>query len=233
MAAEAVLIQSTVGHIRHHLRFYLSLLLGLLVWALLQAFPLQMLPSPLPILLAGNAFFAAYLVLTGILTLHEEPNRMRSRASAEDEGFAVIVIMTLAAVSLSLGTIFALLNQGDKVTHTGLLLSIANVPMGWLTLHMASAFHYAHLYYQKEETADAKAGKRRDKGGLQFPGTKEPVMWDFLYFSFVVGMTSQTSDVDVMSTDMRRPTLLHSIVSFFYNTVLVALTVNVVVSQAQ
>src|ERR1700755_2915011 len=107
MVAEAALIPSTVSHIRHHVRFYLSLLLGLVVWAFLQAFPLPMFPSPLPVLLGGNAFFAVYLMQTVILTLHEEPNRMRSRASTEDEGFAVIVIMTLAAVSLSLGTIFA------------------------------------------------------------------------------------------------------------------------------
>jgi uncharacterized membrane protein len=227
------LFQRAQSHLRHHVRFYLSLLLGFAVWALLQAFPLQLLPSPLPILFGGNAFFAMYLVLTTILALHEQPDKMRDRASTEDEGFALIVVMTLAAVALSLGSIFTLLNQAGKVTQVGLFLSIANVPLGWLTLHVASAFHYAHLYYQKAEAKEAKGSKRRDKEGMQFPGTKEPVMWDFLYFSFVVGMTSQTSDVDILTTDMRRPTLLHSIVSFFYNTVLVALTVNVVVSQAQ
>jgi uncharacterized membrane protein len=230
------LIESTIGHLRHHVRFYLSLLLGLAVWALLQAFPLQMLRSPLPILLAGNAFFAAYLLMTTVLTFHEQPDKMRSRASSEDEGFALIAVMTLAAVALSLGSIFALLNQNGEVTHAGLFLAIANVPLGWLTLHVTSAFHYAHLYYRKsgnQEARESKENKRRDKGGLQFPGTKDPVMWDFLYFSFVVGMTSQTSDVDIVTTDMRRPALLHGIVSFFYNTVLVALTVNVVVSQVQ
>jgi uncharacterized membrane protein len=231
MAAEAVLIPSMRSHFLHHIRFYLSLLLGLVVWAFLQAFPLQVLPPPLPTLLGGNAFFGTYLVLTTILALYEQPSRMRSRASVEDEGFILIVIMTLVAVGLSIGSIFALLNnQSGKVGHVGLFLSVANVPLGWLTLHVTSAFHYAHLYYQKEE---AKEGKRRDKGGLQFPETKEPVMWDFFYFSFVVGMTSQTSDVDVVTTGMRRQTLLHSIVSFFYNTVLVALAVNVVVAQAQ
>jgi uncharacterized membrane protein len=224
------LIKSVRGHLLHHARFYLSALLGAVVWASTEAFPLPSLPPPLPILLAGDSFFAVYLLLTMLLALYEAPGRMRRRVSFEDEGFPLIGLMTLGAVALSLGSIFALLNRGDQVSHAGLFLAIANVPLGWLTLHMASAFHYAHLYYQK---SGAGAGERTDKRGLEFPETEEPVMWDFIYYSFVVGMTAQVSDVQILTTDMRRATMIHGIVSFFFNTVLLALAVNVVVAQAK
>jgi uncharacterized membrane protein len=223
------LFPSVRGHLLHHARFYLSALLGLVVWALTQLFPLDILPPPLPIVLAGDAFFAIYLVLTMLLAIYEAPSKMRSRASIEDEGFGLIAGMTLTAVALSIGSIFVLLSRGGEVSRIGLWLSVANVPLGWLTLHMAAAFHYAHLYYAKVEGKD---GKTRDAGGLQFPGGGDPVMWDFLYYSFVVGMTAQVSDVQTLTTDTRRLTLLHGIVSFFFNTVLLALAVNIVVVQA-
>jgi uncharacterized membrane protein len=224
------LILGVRRHLLHHARFYIAALLGAVIWALLKIHPLELLPPPLPILLAGDAFFTIYLILTLLLTVYEAPGKMRLRASAEDEGFGLIAGMTAVAVALSIGSIFSLLNQGGQVTHIGLWLSVANVPLGWLTLHMALAFHYAHLYYAK---TDAPDGKRRDAGGLKFPGSEQPVMWDFLYYSFVVGMTAQVSDVQTLSAEMRRLTLFHGIVSFFFNTVLLALAVNVVVAQAQ
>ncbi len=219
------------GHLLHHARFYIAAFLGFVIWLLLQIFPLSVLPPPLPILLAGDAFFAIYLVLTMLLALYEAPSRMRQRASVEDEGFGLIAGMTLVAVALSIGSIFILLNRsGGEITRIGLLLSVANVPLGWLTLHMAASFHYAHLYYAR---VDDKDGKKRDAGGLKFPGGGDPVMWDFLYYSFVVGMTAQVSDVQTLTTEVRRLTLVHGIVSFFFNTVLLALAVNIVVAQAQ
>ncbi|QEX16969.1 membrane protein [Hypericibacter terrae] len=221
---------SARAHLLHHARFYIAAFLGLVIWLLLQIVPLSVLPPPLPILLAGDAFFAIYLVLTMLLALYEAPSRMRQRASVEDEGFGLIAGMTLVAVALSIGSIFILLNRsGGEVSRIGLWLSVANVPLGWLTLHMAASFHYAHLYYAR---VDDKDGKKRDAGGLKFPGGGDPIMWDFLYFSFVVGMTAQVSDVQTLTTEVRRLTLFHGIVSFFFNTVLLALAVNIVVAQA-
>jgi uncharacterized membrane protein len=85
------------------------------------------------------------------------------------------------------------------------------------------------MYY-----SDADPGPgRADVGGLSFPDSREPSVWDFLYYSFVIGMTAQVSDVQVTNTAMRRITLVHSVVSFFLNTVLIALAVNVAVALAQ
>jgi uncharacterized membrane protein len=91
-----------------------------------------------------------------------------------------------------------------------------------MLVHTLFAVHYAHGYY-----GDApRDGRGGIAGGLAFPGGAEPDYWDFLYFSFVIGMTSQVSDVQTTSPWMRRLCLAHGIVSFFFNTVILALTVN-------
>jgi uncharacterized membrane protein len=100
------------------------------------------------------------------------------------------------------------------------------VPLGWLTLHTVAAYHYGHLYYVRA----GQDGSDRDAAGLSFPETAEPTTWDFLYFSFVIGMTAQVSDVQVRTTPMRRLVMAHGIVAFLYNTVLLALAVNIAVS---
>ncbi|WP_293553185.1 DUF1345 domain-containing protein [Parvibaculum sp.] len=156
----------------------------------------------------------------------QTPERMRKRSDFEDEGIGVIALITLTAVSLSLGAIFEMLHGDGAPKPLLLALSLAGVPLGWFTFHTVMASHYGHLYY----AADDSLKSRKDSRGLEFPGTKEPGSWDFLYYSFVVGMTAQVSDVQVSNPDMRRATLFHSIVSFFYNTVLLALAVNVAVN---
>jgi uncharacterized membrane protein len=96
------------------------------------------------------------------------------------------------------------------------------VVASWTVTHTVFALHYAHHYY-----GDGPApGADDDRGGLAFPGEEPPDYWDFLYFSFVVGMTCQVSDVQVTSRAMRRMTLMHGVLSFFFNTVILALSVN-------
>ncbi len=98
----------------------------------------------------------------------------------------------------------------------------------WLLVHTIFAMHYAHEYYQDHQTqSDCKAG------GLDFPEDIEPDYWDFLYFSFVIGMTSQVSDVQITSRSMRRLSLLHSILSFFFNTAIVAMSINIIAGLIQ
>ncbi|QNT68618.1 DUF1345 domain-containing protein [Defluviicoccus vanus] len=153
---------------------------------------------------------------------------MRRRACYEDEGIVLIAIITLAAITLSIGSIFTLFSQAKHPDALALALAIASVPLGWLTLHTLAAFHYAHLYYT---SGGPKGEDPKDAGGLAFPSTDEPIGWDFLYYSFVVGMTAQVSDVQVLTTPMRRLTLAHGVVSFFYNTVILALAVSLVAGQ--
>ena len=209
------------NHLVHHDRFYLSALVGTLVWTAAGA-----LPPPIRLLLAGDAFFAVYVATMAVLATNSTADELRRRAAYEDEGIFLIVIIALSAIALSIASIFTSLGKNASPSHLGLALAIASVPLGWLTLHTILAFHYAFLYY-----AAKSKGSRKDAGGLQFPDTAEPTGWDFLYYSFVIGMTAQVSDVQIATTAMRRLTLAHSVVSFFYNTVILALAVNVAAGQ--
>lgn len=93
----------------------------------------------------------------------------------------------------------------------------------WLLVHTIFASHYARDYYKT-----GKSLSQWKKDGLDFPSDNEPDYWDFLYFSFVIGMTSQTSDVEVTSREIRRLALLHGVLAFFFNTTIVAMTINII-----
>jgi uncharacterized membrane protein len=196
-----------------HVRFYSSAALGVAVWLATPG-----LERALRLVLAGDVFFAAHLVAMALLMFRARGEAFMARARLEDEGVPLITLITVLVVSLSLGGIFALLNLKPHPGAFRLLVSIASVPLGWLTLHTVGAFHYAHAYYS-----------RRPAGGLAFPGAEAPGAMDFLYYSFTIGMTAQVSDVSVESSPMRALTVAHGIVSFFVNTVLVALAVNIIV----
>ena len=211
------------SHWKHHARFYVSALFGVIVWTATGRSP------ALRPVLAGDAFFAFYLASTALLMLRATPDHLRRRASYEDEGILVIVLLTLGAIVFCLVAIFALLNETGPVAALRVVLTLASVPLGWLTLHSIAAFRYAHLYYERAESGNAEG---EDARGLAFPQTDEPASWDFLYYSFVVGMTAQVSDVQVLTMPMRRVTLVHSVISFFFNTVLLALAVNIAASWA-
>ena len=212
-------------HLRHHARFYGSGVLGVLVFWFAQA-----LQPPLRVVLAGDVFFAIYLASAAVFALRATPDVMRRRASYEDEGMIVIILLTLAAIALCLAALFALLHLPGPPAPVSLLLSTLSVLLGWSTLHTVAAFRYAHLYYAP---APASGGELGDAGGLEFPGHQEPDAWDFYYYSFVVGMTAQVSDVQVSTATMRRTTLAHGVTSFFFNTVILALAVNIAASYVQ
>ncbi len=103
--------------------------------------------------------------------------------------------------------------------HLHLALSVVTILCSWFIVHTAFALHYAHEFYE-----DAPGTKERS---LTFPGDSEPDYLDFLYFAFVLGTTSQTSDVTICSGAMRRLALVHGVIAFFFNTTLLALVVNI------
>ncbi|MCY7274594.1 MAG: DUF1345 domain-containing protein [Phormidesmis sp. CAN_BIN44] len=166
-----------------------------------------------------------FLGLTWQLMLTATPDSMRRHAQQEDFGRLVILSLVTTAACASLFAIGFILH--DKGLQNRLLLhlalSIVTIVGSWLLVHTIFAFHYAHAYY--------KAGKslhQCKEDGLDFPGDIEPDYWDFLYFSFVIGMTSQTSDVEVTSREIRRLALLHGVLAFFFNTTIVAMSINII-----
>jgi uncharacterized membrane protein len=153
--------------------------------------------------------------------------KIRQRAKAIDiklwENVAIIVL----ASAFSLWAVGGVLERAkevqgsDRIIHLG--IGVLTVFLSWTTLHIIYAVHYAHLFYDPAERKDA--GKIR--GGLEFPETKEPDYWDFVYFSLVIGMTCQVSDVQVTARHMRHLVTAQGVIAFFYNTVIVALAVNI------
>jgi uncharacterized membrane protein len=210
-------------HLQHHWRFYVSAAAGIAIWILAYR-----LDAAFRTALAGNCFFLPYLVLTYLKMERVTPDDLRRHARLEDEGIGLIIVITLAAVAISLGS-FALVLHNESAGAWHLVVAIATVPLGWCTLHSVLAFHYAHLFYTESDAPEAES---RDAGGLEFPGERSaPTLIDFLYFSFVVGMTAQTSDVDITTAGMRKAALFHGVVSFFFNTVILALAVNVALTR--
>jgi len=214
---------------RRHNPFFMAAIGGLAALALALAF------TPRVAYVAGaNVFFVIYLILTWFKIPKLTPEYLRRNAAKSDEPVWIIFAVTFGTVVVAVGSLFLLINSGENPHPLDLSLGLAAVFLGWLTIHMMTAIHYAHLYWQPEESA--QGGKReqpKHAGGLDFPGDNEPGGIEFVYFSYVIGMTAQTSDTQITSTEMRRINLLHAIVSFFFNTVLVAAAVNVAVSLGQ
>ncbi len=154
------------------------------------------------------------------------PEMMRRLALQEDEGrLTILSLVTVAACVSVVAVGFIPHNKGMVNTvfimHLG--VAILTIIGSWLLVHTIFAQHYAHIYYQGDRTLS-----ERKLAGLDFPGEIEPDYWDFLYFSFVIGMTGQVSDVNVTSRQMRRLSLLQGILSFFFNTTILAITINIV-----
>jgi len=214
------------GPIRRYGSVYAAAGTGVAVVALSYAF----LPG-LAIELGASAFFLTYLGLVLARMRRMTPAFLRSHADESDVPGFLVLCIALGSVALASGSLFWLLNSGRSPDRVHLVLGIAAVVLGWLCLHVMLAFHYAYEYYETDAASPlGKDGRRKHVGGLDFPGSEQPDALSFVYFSFVVAMTAQVSDVTVTSNEMRRLVLLHGILSFFFNTVIIAIAVNIVVS---
>jgi uncharacterized membrane protein len=155
------------------------------------------------------------------------PKQLRVLASREDASRPVVFSIVLVAIIGSLGGVLLLLkNQEGWLLSKGLetFIYITGVIFSWVLLHMMYTHRYAHLYYGDHPTRKNEIAK-----GLEIPGDEPPDYIDFAYFSFVIGMTFQVSDMEISSRRIRRLVLVHALLSFLFNTVIVALTINVVV----
>jgi uncharacterized membrane protein len=204
---------------RRHKRFYLAFAAGLLAAALAHFAGMA---QGVQALLAVDVFYVTYLGLM-LPMIRQGPDQLRQRAASDDEGVWLIVILAAIAVAVGLAAIVTMLTRDASVSMFETTLALASVPLGWAMIHTLAAFHYAHLYYGLGQ-------KDAGRGGFAFPGGGEPGIWDFLYLGFGIGMTAQVADVAVTHSVVRRAVLLHCIVSFFLNTVILALAVNAAVS---
>jgi uncharacterized membrane protein len=173
------------------------------------------------LLVAWNVVVVLYLAAAWYVVARCELNQMRKRAAVEDEGAALILTLTVIAAAASLAAIFVELAavRHEQSSAWIVALTIVTVILSWIFIQTIFAFHYAHEFYGE--------AKGSHKGGLEFPGDDRPEYWDFVYFSFVIGMTFQVSDVQVTSKAVRRVVVGHGAVSFFYNVAVLALMVNI------
>lgn len=148
---------------------------------------------------------------------------IRRRAEMLDDNQWMILLLIIVAVIASLAAIVAELaaakSQGAHIHWQLVALTALTVLFSWSFLHSAFAFHYAHEYYGD--------GQDKQLYGLEFPKEDSPDYWDFLYFSFIIGAAAQTADVNITSGYLRKIATLHCILAFFFNTVILGLTVNI------
>jgi uncharacterized membrane protein len=181
------------------------------------------------VLLAWNAAVLVYLAASANLVAGADPMSVRRRANSLDEGRLTILLLAVGVACASMGAIVLELGpvknmEGwPKAAH--LLLTVLTVVDSWTFMHLTFAFHYAHEYYDE---CDLHPERKSDiRGGLCFPGDDAPSYVDFLYYSFVIGLASQTADVATTSRPMRMLTALHGTLAFFYNLAIIGLTVNI------
>src|SRR5438270_12555768 len=182
-------------------------------------------------LIASWDTFAFLVVALDWLTILTTPHRqLRARAREQDLGRLFVFLFVVIAASAALFAVGFLIRVNKEQMHghftIHLLLTLLTVVLSWSVLHTVFGLRYAHAFYGDSE----EMGEQRHAGGLLFPGEHDPDYFDFAYFSFVVGMTCQVSDVQINSRRMRRLTLTHSILSFAFNTVILALLINTVSS---
>ncbi|ABQ39468.1 MULTISPECIES: DUF1345 domain-containing protein [Bradyrhizobium] len=184
-----------------------------------------LLPSALRLvtrlLISWDIFTAIYLVLVAVMMLRSEHHDIRRKAIMQDDGrFVILMVTALGAFASIAAIVFEL--GASKRDAPALTLALLTVSLSWAAVHATFALHYAHDYYRGAKP-----------GGLQFPSgdTDEHAdYWDFVYFSFIIGMTAQVSDVGITDKIIRRTATVHGIISFVYNTALVALMVNIAAS---
>ncbi|MDR6537153.1 DUF1345 domain-containing protein [Variovorax soli] len=174
-------------------------------------------------LLGWSCGAAAYLLPAWWLAETSDADSTRARARSLDQPNALILAAMVSGVAVSVVTIVLLLKEvgqvggAERIGH--IVLGLLALAVSWFMIHTIYGFHYAHRYYQAEPSRHP---------GLDFPGKLDPDYFDFLYYAFVIGMCSQVSDVQVCSREMRRITLVHSVLSFAFNMLVLALSINVV-----
>ncbi len=175
------------------------------------------------LIIGWNIGACLYLLLAARMMFWSTHERMRTRALQQDEGRLLVLALVVIAAVTSIGAIVAELavskDLHGSLRYAHIALAALTILSSWAFTQVMFALHYAHEYYASEA--------RGNPAGLAFPGGHAPDYGDFLYFSCVIGTSGQTADVSFTSRMMRRTGLVHCVLAFFFNTTLVALTINI------
>jgi len=175
----------------------------------------------------------SYLLLLGIVIVSADGPMTQRRVSKREPNRRALRLLTIVVLIFGTGTVGQLLTAVGKQSFAHsrlvLLLSVVAVLLAWLLLHTAFGVHYARLYYEAKD-GHGHPFKEGRRSGFRFPGTETPAYLDFLYVSFTVALTYSMSDVNVENRMMRRTVLIHSIVSFFFYSTVLAGVVNAILT---
>ncbi|MFD1257563.1 DUF1345 domain-containing protein [Mucilaginibacter terrae] len=223
---------SKTHKIQKNMQYYMDahhrLLIALVVAVVITSVFYKKLSGPELILLTWICFAFSLIVPQWFVIFTAHPKDVKKIAKLEDSSRTFIFLFVIFASLVSLGAIIFLLKSNKHLLPAEItqhvLLATGSVFTSWWLVHTVFTMRYAHLFYISDGDDATKP-----TGGLQFPANEqEPDYLDFVYFSFVIGMTFQVSDVEISSRKIRRLALLHALIAFAFNTAIVALSINVI-----
>ena len=185
---------------------------------------IKKIPSLTRIMIGWDTFSLCMIILTWITFTITTPAEIRKQAGVQDSSRVVVFIIILISTFASFLAVLLLVIAKNKATEAlDIPVAVSGMLFSWFLVHTIFAMRYAHIFYGDHQTKPDVHAE-----GLDFPNDNKPGYLDFAYFSFVLGMTFQVSDVQVTSKRLRKLALLHGILSFGFNTFIVALTINVI-----
>ncbi|ENU10205.1 DUF1345 domain-containing protein [Acinetobacter sp. KB005] len=201
--------------------FFIALFMGLITASILTWLTSWQWSTIL--LVSWNASVSVYLLYILQLMKSCDHSKMQQQAKKQDESKWVIMLIVLLALAMCLVAILIQLSQlpsesSAKLGHVA--LALLTIVSAWLFMHSVFALHYAHDFYMA-------LSRNEENGGLDFPGTEHPTYPDFLYFSYIIGTSAQTADVSITTKHMRLLNLFHAVLSFGFNTTILAICINV------
>ncbi len=204
-------------------KLIICLSIAFLVYLLVQIEHLDVLTHAM---IGWDTFSLCMITINWISFSVTKPNQIREQSKVQDSSrtivFSIILVATFASF-LAVLLIILSRHQTNRTETVHLIIALTGMVFSWFLIHTIFTLRYAHIFYgDSEERPDTHAA------GLKFPGDKNPDYFDFAYFAFVLGMTFQVSDVQITSNQLRRMAMWHGLLSFGYNTIMIALTINLI-----
>ena len=208
-----------------------SITMGI-VLGCVTALALWLLPNQLSwstrAILSWDVAAGTFLTMITMTMAKCDIDMIHQRAAAQDEGQGLTLVLAVLAATASVLTIAVELSLAKEdhgvLKIARVILAFVTIAMSWFFTHVIFALHYAHEYYSPETCPDQHG--HAERGGLNFPGGEPPDYWDFLHFAVIIGVASQTADITFTRKPLRRIGTVHSVLSFVFNTVVLALTIN-------
>lgn len=186
-------------------------------------------------LLGWDLGVVTFLALVFRSMIRVDLDRLKQRATTQDQGkyftLTLTMVAAVASVAAIAGELVSAKGETGHVQAAEVALAGTTIALSWAFAHIVFALHYAHVYYLGDEKTPS--AKPRHQGGLEFPNQKEPDYWDFVHFALVIGAAAQTADVQFTSRTMRRLGTAHTLIAFTFNTAILAVMINVVASLLQ